>query len=92
MNKIEQIASESDNYLLGEARLSGKKIIGHFCSYVPVEVLHAAGLVPYRMRAVGSTGTDLADGYYAPLNCSYVRHCFNKALKGTLIFSTASFS
>ncbi len=86
MQRISEIAANTDNHYLKEARLAGRKIIGYFCSYVPIEVIHAAGFVPYRMRGVGSTGTDLADGYYAPLNCSFVRHSFNKALKGDFGF------
>jgi len=86
MERIAEIAKETDNHYLREARLAGNKVMGYFCSYVPVELIHAAGFVPYRMRAVGSTGTDLADGYFAPLNCSYARHCFNKALKGDFGF------
>ena len=86
IERITEIANGTDNRYLKEARLAGKKIIGYLCSYVPIELIHAAGFVPYRMRAVGSTGTDIADGYYAPLNCSYARHCFNKAMKGDFGF------
>ncbi|HOW80968.1 MAG TPA: 2-hydroxyacyl-CoA dehydratase family protein [Spirochaetota bacterium] len=86
MEKMAEIAGAIDNHYLKEARLAGKRVIGYFCSYIPVELIHAAGFVPYRMRAVGSAGTDLADAYYAPLNCSFVRHCFDRALRGDFGF------
>jgi benzoyl-CoA reductase/2-hydroxyglutaryl-CoA dehydratase subunit BcrC/BadD/HgdB len=89
MNIIEksvEIARSTDNSWLVQARNNGRRIIGHFCSYVPMELIHAAGCVPYKMRAVGSTGTDMGDLYYAPLNCSFVRHCMNKVLKGDFSF------
>ena len=89
MNIIEksiEIARSTDNSYLVQARNNGSRIIGHFCSYIPMEVIHAAGCVPYKMRAIGSTGTDMGDVYYAPLNCSFVRHCMNKVLKGDFSF------
>jgi benzoyl-CoA reductase subunit C len=86
MEKSKEIAGSTNNSYLVEARNGGSRIIGHFCSYIPVEVIHAAGCIPYKMRAVGSTGTDMGDLYYAPLNCSFVRHCMNKVLKGDFAF------
>jgi benzoyl-CoA reductase subunit C len=86
LEKSGEIARSTDNSYLVQARNSGSRIIGHFCSYIPMEVIHAAGCVPYKMRAVGSTGTDMGDLYYAPLNCSFVRHCMNKVLKGDFSF------
>lgn len=57
-----------------------KKILGYFCCYVPEELIHAAGLIPYRMRAVENHSTAKSDAYFSPANCSFVRQCFNKAL------------
>ena len=51
--------------------------MGYFCSYGPEEVITAAGILPFRMRATGSTGTELADTYLSSINCSFCRHCFN---------------
>ena len=64
----------------------GGKIAGYFCSYVPDEILTAAGILPFRMRATGNTGTDLADRYLSDCNCSFVRNCFNTALRGQYEF------
>jgi bcr-type benzoyl-CoA reductase subunit C len=64
----------------------GGGIIGYFCSMVPEELFMAAGLLPFRMRATGSTSTELADAYFTNLNCSFPRHCFNLALEGELEF------
>jgi len=63
-------------------RSEGGRAIGYFCSYAPEEVFTAAGLLPYRLRATGSTGTELADSYLSSINCSFTRHCFNMALQG----------
>ena len=48
----------------------GKKIVGYFCSSFPEELIAAAGLLPFRMRATGSTGTELSDAHFASNNCS----------------------
>ncbi|MHC4506867.1 MAG: 2-hydroxyacyl-CoA dehydratase subunit D, partial [Planctomycetota bacterium] len=47
----------------------GGKVIGYFCSGVPEEMIMAAGFLPLRMRATGSTGTELSDAYYSSINC-----------------------
>jgi len=60
----------------------GGKVVGYFCSSVPEEIISAAGLLPVRIRATGSTGTDLADAYFRPTTCSFARHCFDTALRG----------
>lgn len=64
----------------------GGKVVGYFCSHVPVELLIAAGILPFRMRGTGSTGTELADAHFSSINCSFPRHTFNLALNGTYDF------
>ena len=59
----------------------GGRMVGYFCSAVPEELIAAAGMLPFRMRATGSTGTELSDAYFSSINCSFPRHCFNLALK-----------
>jgi len=64
----------------------GGKIMGYFCAAMPVEMITAAGFLPFRVRATGSTGTELSDAYFGNINCSYPRHAFNMALKGEYDF------
>ena len=67
-------------------RKQGGKVVGYFCSAVPEEIITAAGLMPFRMRATGSEGTELSDAYFSNINCSFPRHCFNMALLGKYDF------
>ncbi len=60
--------------------------MGYFCSAMPVEMITAAGLFPFRVRATGSTGTELSDSYFSSINCSFPRHAFNMALNGDFDF------
>ncbi len=64
----------------------GGKVVGYFCSYGPEEVITAAGMVPMRVRATGSTSTELADAYLSSINCSFCRHAFNAGLTGDYDF------
>ncbi len=85
---IGKISGQAYNAYLQAAKENGGKIAGYFCQ-VPVEVVHAAGLIPYRMRAIGSSGTAKGDIYYSPLNCTFTRHCFDRALRGGFDFLDA---
>ena len=84
--KIKLLAKKDSNEFLESAIKDGKKVIGYFCSYVPEEIIHAAGFIPYRMRAVASNGTSKGDVYFSAINCTFVRHCFHKALQGDFHF------
>lgn len=64
----------------------GRKVVGYFCSHVPTELLMAAGILPFRMRGTGSTGTELSDAFFSSINCSFPRHTFNLALNGAYDF------
>jgi bzd-type benzoyl-CoA reductase N subunit len=74
------------NPVLQSWKDKGGKIVGYFCSTVPEELLTAAGIAPFRMRATGSTSTEESDAYYSSINCSFPRHCFNEALNGGFKF------
>lgn len=67
----------------------GGKVMGYFCCYAPEEVITAAGMVPFRVRATGSTSTELADAYLTNINCSFCRHAFNMGLQGKYDFLEA---
>ena len=38
------------------------------------------------MRAVESKSTTKADAFYSSINCTFVKHCFDKALNGDFAF------
>jgi len=86
LKKLQGIAKQDYNSYLEKAQANGQKIIGYFCSYIPEEIFHAAGFIPYRIRAVGSQGTSKGDIYFSSLNCTFVRHTFDKMLRGKFDF------
>ena len=65
---------------------SDRKIIGYYCTYIPEELLYAANLFPFRIRATGNKDTDLADIYMVRFTCSFVRSTLHLALQGVYDF------
>lgn len=64
----------------------GKKVIGTVCCHVPEEIIHAAGMLPYRIRATGCTEDSEAEVWMSSFSCSYARSCLEFMLEGTYDF------
>jgi len=84
--KFSEAADTLFNPVLQSWKDQGGKIVGYFCATVPEELITAAGMTPFRMRATGSTSTEESDAFYSSINCSFPRHCFNLALTGEFKF------
>lgn len=69
-----------------EWKAKGGLVLGYACVATPVELIEAAGILPYRIRALGNPRTDLADGEMSLFNCSFCRSCLQLALDGTYDF------
>ncbi|MBI2864608.1 MAG: 2-hydroxyacyl-CoA dehydratase [Chloroflexi bacterium] len=68
-------------------KAAGKKVIGTGCSYVPEEVIYAAGLLPIRVRGHSrESGIDEADAWLHPNTCSFQRGWFQMLLDGEYSF------
>ena len=80
------ISNSISNSYIEDWQASNKKIIGYYCTYIPEELLHAAGILPYRIRAIGNKDTELADTYMVRFTCSFVRATLDLALKGVYNF------
>jgi benzoyl-CoA reductase subunit C len=65
----------------------GRKLIGYFCTYTPVEMIHAAGFVPVRILG-GSTKIERAATLTPTFICPYMRQALEKALRGDYGFLT----
>lgn len=65
---------------------SGGRIVGLLYNYVPEEIVTAAGLLPYRLRAAGSASSALADARFMETNCGLVRHFYDSAARGEFSF------
>jgi benzoyl-CoA reductase/2-hydroxyglutaryl-CoA dehydratase subunit BcrC/BadD/HgdB len=65
-----------------ELKTTGKKIIGYPCAYVPLEMLTALDLVPYRIYGSIKEPITEADRALPTSFCPFIRSCLDLALKG----------
>ncbi|MFW9939055.1 MAG: 2-hydroxyacyl-CoA dehydratase subunit D [Candidatus Thorarchaeota archaeon] len=77
-----KIANDIENQYIKDWQKSGRKVIGFYCTYIPEELLFAADILPFRIRATGNKDTELADIYMVRFTCSFVRATLDLALKG----------
>jgi len=82
LQEFQDAAAGLVNPALQEWKSRGGKVIGCMYHFVPEEIITAAGLLPVRMRATGSSGTELSEGCFTQVNCSFVRHLFDSAMHG----------
>jgi bzd-type benzoyl-CoA reductase N subunit len=70
-----------------EHKNQGKKVFGWLCTYVPEEIIHAAGALPIRITGY-SKEMELEDGtaYLYINSCSFSRSCLQLGLKGEYDF------
>jgi benzoyl-CoA reductase subunit C len=60
---------------------TGGKVMGYFCTYVPEEMLYAAGVLP--VRILGShEPQDLTEPHIFGMYCPFCRDCLAQGLKG----------
>jgi len=69
-----------------ELKKQGKKIIGYLCAYVPLEMITAAGFIPFRIKGNVLEPITKADTQMETIACPLVRSCFDMALKGSYDF------
>ena len=86
LQELSELSKQISNPYIDNWQKQGNKTIGYFCSYIPEEIILAAGMLPYRVRATGSTETTMGDAYMGAFNCSFIRHCLDQALRGSYNF------
>jgi len=74
-------ALENPKAMIDNVSKSGKKAVGYFCTYTPVEFIHAVGAVPLRI-AGGPMRIDRADRLSPSFLCPYMRAGLERALAG----------
>jgi len=65
-----------------DLKTRGKKIAGYLCCYPPLELIAAAGYVPFRVLGNMSEPITTADTYLPTVMCSFYRSCMDLAMKG----------
>jgi bcr-type benzoyl-CoA reductase subunit C len=75
-----------NNKYVAAWKKDGKKVVGYTCSYVPDEIFHAAGILPFRIRGFGATDTTIGDTYFGPFICSLPKCMLQLAGEGKFNF------
>jgi benzoyl-CoA reductase/2-hydroxyglutaryl-CoA dehydratase subunit BcrC/BadD/HgdB len=83
---FEEIASTLPNVEIEKWKSQGGRVIGTVCSDIPEEVIHAAGMLPLRVRAPKLEDTSMGDAHLHVFNCSYTRSVLEALLRGDLDF------
>lgn len=65
-------------------RAEGKKVIGLLCSCIPEEIIHAAGMLPWRIMGTQRPSTPNANVYRPTHTCLYCNHVLESLLLGEL--------
>ena len=82
---MEEIIKQSgiiENDYVKKWKSAGGEVVGYICLATPTEILEAAGLLPYRIRALGASQTDMADARLSRFNCRFCRSCLQLGLEG----------
>lgn len=69
-----------------ELKKEGKKIVGYFCCYPPLEMMTALGQIPYRILGDMEEPITEADRCLPTILCPFVRSCLDIGLKGRYDF------
>ncbi len=86
LNYFEETASTLYNPDVRSWKQEGGLVIATQCSSIPEELIHAAGILPMRVRAPGLQDTKNADAHLHRINCSYSRSVLEYLLLGKLNF------
>ena len=65
---------------LYEAKKNGKKVIGTFCSYTPVELIHAAGAIPVGLCGKSEQGIPEAEAHLPKTLCPLIKASYGMAM------------
>jgi benzoyl-CoA reductase subunit C len=69
-----------------ELRGQGSRVMGYLCAFVPMEVIHAAGFLPFRVKGDVREPITKADVDMETLVCPLVRSCYDLSVKGAYGF------
>ena len=80
-DKLREWEQNRHDYAKAWKERTGGKVMGYFCTYVPEEILYAAGVLP--VRILGShEPQDLTEPHIFGMFCPFCRDCLAQGLKG----------
>jgi benzoyl-CoA reductase/2-hydroxyglutaryl-CoA dehydratase subunit BcrC/BadD/HgdB len=86
MERFRHAAETLENDSIRAWKAGGGKVVGYSCSFIPEEIITAAGLLPFRLRGVGTSSVSIGDSYFGPVNCSLPKCMLQLAGQGSYAF------
>lgn len=86
IEKMKDAANTLCSEFVQKHKDGGGKVVGYSCTFIPEEILHAAGLLPFRLRGIGITSLSIGDSYFGPVNCSLPKCMVQLAGQGSYNF------
>jgi benzoyl-CoA reductase subunit C len=68
-------------YRARDLKGQGQRVMGYLCAYVPLEIISAAGFMPFRIKGDVDEPITRADTQMETIVCPLVRSCFDTSLK-----------
>lgn len=85
-NELNELSLAIPGESVKDWKALGKKVVGFMCAYVPEEVIHAVGMLPFWVRGTGCVRTNRSDAVMSGYSCSFARSCLEFAMDGTYKF------
>jgi benzoyl-CoA reductase subunit C len=81
IERFQEVSANRHEYAKEWKERTGRGVIGWLCSYSPVEVMYAAGMLPVRILGTHEV-QDVTDRYLFPTVCPFSRDALAQGLKG----------
>jgi len=78
---FQEVFDKRHQYAKDWKERTGGKVIGWLCTYSPVEIMYAAGMLPLRLLGTHEVH-DITDRYLFPTVCPFSRDALAQGLKG----------
>jgi len=85
LEKFHEIARDPFSFARAAKAAGGMNIMGYVCSYAPIEIISAAGFLPFRIFGQGKN-SEKADAHLQSYCCGHVRNALSDAISGELDF------
>jgi len=86
--KVGRILSDR-SAAIQKLKAPGRKVVGYLCSYVPLEILTALDLLPFRILGDISEPITMVDRILPESFCPFMRSCIDSTLKNKYSFLDA---
>ncbi len=83
---LQEAAQSIDLSIVRNFKEQGGRIVGYTCSFLPVEIFHAAGILPIRLRGINTDSLNIGDAYYGPFVCTFPKALLQQAGIGSYSF------